>query len=60
VPSAIELHLIVRVPVKAGERGFIEQAILSDVFLHNDFLKKSGSRIVAADNDIPIESEPGQ
>jgi small-conductance mechanosensitive channel len=60
VPSAVELHLIVRVPVKAGERGFIEQAILSDVFLHNDFLKKSDGRIVATDNDIATESEQGQ
>lgn len=40
VPTAGELHLIVRVPVKSGERGFIEQAILSDVFQYNDFSRK--------------------
>lgn len=37
VPTAGEIHLIVRVPVKATQRSFIEQAILSDVFSHNDF-----------------------
>jgi len=36
VPTAGEIHLIVRVPVKSGERGFIEQCILTDVFLAHD------------------------
>lgn len=37
VPTAGEIHLIVRVPVKATQRSFIEQSILSDVFSNNDF-----------------------
>lgn len=40
VPTAGEIHLIVRVPVKATQRSFIEQTILSDVFGHNDFSVK--------------------
>lgn len=37
VPVAGEIHLTVRLPVKVGERNFIEQSILNDVFLQNDF-----------------------
>ncbi|HLT64115.1 MAG TPA: mechanosensitive ion channel domain-containing protein [Pseudohongiella sp.] len=44
VPTAAEVHLIVRVPVKSGERGFIEQGILTDVLLGNDFSKKSADK----------------
>tara|TARA_R110002072_G_scaffold269868_2_gene429332 strand:- start:74285 stop:75166 length:882 start_codon:yes stop_codon:yes gene_type:complete len=40
VPTAGEIHLIVRVPTRTAERGFIEQAILTDVFLRNDFSRK--------------------
>lgn len=40
VPTAGEIHLIVRVPVKATQRSFIEQSILSDVFSNNDFTVK--------------------
>jgi small-conductance mechanosensitive channel len=40
VPTAGEIHLIIRVPVKATQRSFIEQSILSDVFSHNDFSVK--------------------
>ncbi|UAW96917.1 mechanosensitive ion channel [Halopseudomonas nanhaiensis] len=32
VPVASELHLVVRLPVKPGQRGALEQAILSEVF----------------------------
>lgn len=32
VPTATEVHLVIRVPAKSGERGYIEQAILWDVF----------------------------
>jgi small-conductance mechanosensitive channel len=46
VPTAGEVHLIVRVPVKSGERGFIEQMILTDVFLTHDFvIKKSNDTL---------------
>ncbi|MEX0604047.1 MAG: mechanosensitive ion channel family protein [Marinobacter sp.] len=41
VPTAGELHLVVRVPVRPGEKGFIEQSILLEVFTQNDFQKKS-------------------
>ncbi len=32
LPAAGEVHLVIRVPAKSGERGYIEQAILWDVF----------------------------
>ncbi|MDO8907865.1 MAG: mechanosensitive ion channel [Pseudohongiella sp.] len=60
VPTAGELHLIIRVPVKSGERGFIEQAILTDVFQHNDFIKKPEKKVEAADSDLRTDPEPGQ
>jgi len=37
VPTAGEIHLVIRIPVKSSQRGFIEQSILSDVFSHHDF-----------------------
>src|SRR6056297_3013084 len=37
VPTAGEIHLVVRIPVKSSQRGFIEQSILSDVFSHHEF-----------------------
>jgi hypothetical protein len=40
VPVAGEIHLIVRVPVKSGQRGFIEQSIMAEVFQENDYLPK--------------------
>ena len=40
VPAAGEIHLIVRLPVKSGQRSYIEQSILSEVFKNNDFVKK--------------------
>src|SRR5690554_1712225 len=43
VPTAGEIHLIVRVPVKSRERGFIEQSILNDVFQRHDFVRKKDS-----------------
>ncbi|HLS29013.1 MAG TPA: mechanosensitive ion channel domain-containing protein [Opitutales bacterium] len=39
VPAADEIHLIVRVPVKATQRGQIEQAILWEVFTTAQFSK---------------------
>lgn len=44
VPAAGEVHLIVRVPAKSGQRGFLEQTILTEVLSGNDFsVKKSES-----------------
>ena len=37
VPVAGEIHLTVRLPVKVGERNFVEQNILNEVFSKNDF-----------------------
>lgn len=37
MPAADEVHLIVRVPAKSGDRSYIEQAIVSDVFGTRDF-----------------------
>lgn len=48
VPVAGEIHLIVRVPVKSGQRGFIEQAIMAEVFQNNDYLPKARTDITTA------------
>ena len=40
VPAAGEVHLIIRIPVKSGQRGYIEQSIISDVLGNNDFAAK--------------------
>lgn len=45
VPTAGEIHLIVRVPVKSGQRGFIEQAIMAEVFQKDDYLPKARTEI---------------
>lgn len=45
VPTAGEIHLIVRVPVKATQRSFIEQSILSDVFSNHDFSIKKEEQV---------------
>jgi len=37
VATAGEIHLVVRIPVKAGKRSFIEQSILTDVFVNYSF-----------------------
>lgn len=61
VPSAAEIHLVVRFPVRASQRSYIEQLILSDVFTE-DFSGKSKSAEEEAEeeeeekqkyNDIP-------
>lgn len=44
VPAAGEVELIVRVPTKAGQRGFIEQSILADVLGEHDFSTGGSSR----------------
>lgn len=40
VPTAGEIHLIVRLPVKSGQRSHVEQAILSEVFANRAFSGK--------------------
>ena len=45
VPVAGEIHLTVRIPAKAGERNFIAQAILTEVFSENDFSAPRVGRI---------------
>jgi len=42
VPTAGEIHLIIRIPTKMAELNYIEQAIFSDVFSSNDF---SGDKV---------------
>ncbi|MFN3579700.1 MAG: mechanosensitive ion channel domain-containing protein [Pseudomonas sp.] len=37
-PAADEIHLVIRLPTKVGQRGFMEQAILAEVFADNDFI----------------------
>src|SRR5690606_26443352 len=36
MPAAGEVHLVVRVPAKSGQRGFLEQSILADVMAADD------------------------
>ncbi|MEC7816845.1 MAG: mechanosensitive ion channel domain-containing protein [Pseudomonadota bacterium] len=48
-PVASEIHLTVRLPAKSGERSYIEQAILSEVFINHDFSSKKAA---------PAEPEP--
>lgn len=52
MPTAGEVHLIVRVPVKSGQRGLIEQAIMAEVFQSNDYLPKGRTPIDAASDVI--------
>lgn len=52
VPVAGEIHLTVRIPAKAGERNFIEQAILTEVFSENDFSRRR-ERDEVADSPAP-------
>ncbi|PAU86241.1 hypothetical protein CK507_15425 [Pseudomonas sp. WN033] len=40
VPVAGEVHLIVRLPTRSGQRGYIEQTVLSDVLSKHDFAAK--------------------
>lgn len=40
VPDAEEIHLVIRIPTKAGQRSYLEQLILSEVFFNNDFSSK--------------------
>lgn len=40
VPVASEIHLTVRLPTKSGQRSYIEQAILSEVFTGADYSTK--------------------
>lgn len=40
VPTAGEIHLIIRIPTKSGERGFLEQSILTEVLSKHDFSAK--------------------
>ncbi|WP_373187395.1 mechanosensitive ion channel domain-containing protein [Halopseudomonas sp.] len=47
-PAADTVHLVVRVPVKVGQRSFIEQAVLSEVFTEHDFLPERGCTPVRA------------
>jgi small-conductance mechanosensitive channel len=37
VPAAGEVHLIIRIPTRSGERSYTEQAILSEVLTMDDF-----------------------
>lgn len=57
VPVAGEIHLTVRLPVKVGERNFIEQGILSEVFTDNDFSPQSRSRNTAGEQAAPAVAE---
>ena len=40
VPTAGDIHLIIRLPAPAEKRNFMEQAILAEVFMRYDFSQK--------------------
>ncbi|TVQ03053.1 MAG: hypothetical protein EA359_10555 [Balneolaceae bacterium] len=44
VPAAGEIHLIIRVPAKSGQRSYIEQSILFDVLTNHDFIRKKDGK----------------
>lgn len=56
-PVASEIHLTVRLPAKSGQRSYIEQAILSEVFATTDFSarKPKPSEDTPEDTDDPDE-----
>lgn len=37
LPAAGEVHLVVSIPAKSGQRSYIEQSIISDVLGKGDF-----------------------
>lgn len=47
-PVADEIHLVIRFPTKAGQRGYMEQTILTDVFASQDFLAVVADPVAAA------------
>lgn len=47
VPSAGEIDLVIRVPVRTSQRGYIEQSILQEVFGREDF-SAAGIKAAAA------------
>ncbi len=58
IPKAGEVELIIRVPVKATQRGYIEQSILWDVFKAGNFDQPTGSD--APDNQAGEEASEEQ
>lgn len=54
-PASDEIHLVIRIPAKAGQRGFMEQTILTEVFASNDFLAKPVERDARDDADTPAD-----
>jgi small-conductance mechanosensitive channel len=61
VPNAMEIHLIVRIPTPAGQRSYIEQATLQDVFAHNNFTTRpaAGELPAVALPTINLTDNPG-
>jgi hypothetical protein len=47
VPTAGDIHLIIRLPAPAEKRNFMEQAILAEVFMRYDFSQKSSQPLAA-------------
>ncbi len=62
VPSAGEVHLVIRIPVKADQRSQIEQAILTDVFAHNNFSKPGEGTDKTSSEEVqnPDNTKPEQ
>lgn len=55
VPTAGEIHLVIRFPVKTAQRSYLEQAILADVLGSNDFSPSSKD---SPDAEPETEADP--
>jgi small-conductance mechanosensitive channel len=56
VPAAGEVHLIIRIPTRSGQRSYIEQAILADVLTSHNF--QTGDHKQEATQKQVSDSEP--
>jgi hypothetical protein len=52
VPTAGDIHLIIRFPAPAEKRNFMEQSILAEVFMCYDFSQKPGLHDQAEGIDV--------
>ena len=61
VPTAGDIHLIIRLPAPAEKRNFMEQAILAEVFMRYDFSQKPGaSKRAAQSTEAAAVEQPNQ
>ncbi len=59
VPTAGEVHLIIRIPTRSTQRSFIEQSILMDVFSESMFARPPEVKANPAGTDASAHPESG-